>query len=155
MGASARGNLSCATLLLGRPGNFHLSPSFVNTQIVYGWTALHAAAAAGHLRMCGVLIQAGALVTRLYHGCTPRMMAQERHPDNAALLQLLSGADWVGLLPGTACERCATVPDSALMHCGGCHSVRYCCPRCAAADWPRHAAFCKERRKAREEALRM
>ena len=80
------------------------------------------------------------------------MLAMRLHPLNAPLHALLSG-DATMPLPGTACERCAAVPDSALMHCSGCHSVRYCCPRCATADWPSHAAFCKERRE-EEEAKR-
>ena len=80
-------------------------------------------------------------------GDTPLARAQRDWPNNAPLHELLSG-NWAGSLPGTACEHCGTVPDSQLMHCSGCHSVRYCCPRCATADWPRHAAYCKERHRA-------
>ena len=92
-------------------------------------------------------MQAGAQLDAVTaDGETPLMVAQEEHPSNVPLLELLAGNAPLPL-PGTACERCATVPDSALMHCSGCHSVRYCCPRCATADWPRHAAVCKEWRE--------
>ena len=92
-------------------------------------------------------MQAGARLDAISSdGKTPLMVAQQYYPDNAPLLEVLSG-NWAGPLPGTVCERCAAVPDSALLHCGGCLSVAYCCPRCATADWPRHAAFCKKRRE--------
>ena len=126
----------------------------VDEAVKSGFSPLHNAAARGHLRVCGLLIQAGAsLGAKTFEGRTALMLAQDYVPDNAPLLELLSGT-WVGPLPGTACERCSAAPDSALLHCAGCLAVRYCCPRCAAADWPRHAAFCKPRREAREARLR-
>ena len=122
-----------------------MTPLEVDTVGSRGETALHIAAYHGNLRVCGLLIQAGArLDATTDEGYTALMLAQA---DDAPLLELLSG-NWTGPLPGTACERCAAVPDSALMHCSGCYAVSYCCPRCAAADWPSHAAYCKERRKA-------
>ena len=152
--ACSYGHLSCATLLLGRPGALHLTPAQVDSVNVFGKTALFEAAAGGLICLCGVLIQAGArLDAASESGKTPLMLAQQRHPDNAPLHALLAG-NWAGPLPGTACERCAAVPESALLHCSGCLAVRYCCPRCAAADWPRHAAFCKECKEEREAALK-
>ena len=152
--AASYGYLSCCCVLLGQPGAFRMTPAVVNMADQRGWTALHDAARHGHVRVCGLLIQAGAsLDATKEDGKTPLMVAQEEHPDNALLLTLLAG-DWVGPLPGTACERCATVPDSALLHCSACQSVSYCCPRCAAADWPRHAVLCKETRRKREARLR-
>ena len=152
--AAVRGYLSCAAILLGQPGAFKMSPAEVNLVNQVGWTALHYGARYGHLCACGLLMQAGAsLDAANAKGKTPLMLAQKYQPANAPLLSLLSG-NWTGPLPGTACERCAAVPESALLHCSGCLSVRYCCPRCATADWPRHAAFCKERREVRETSRR-
>ena len=151
--ASFSGFLGCAALVLGRPGASKMTPNEVNLAADGKWTALHTAAAGGYLRVCGVLIQAGArLDLETVDTFTPLMLAHTYHPGNVPLLQLLSG-NWAGPLPGTACERCFTVPDSALMHCSGCLTVSYCCPRCAKADWPRHAAYCKERRAAKEARL--
>ena len=115
-----------------------------------GFSALHFAAALGSIRVCGVLIQAGARLDNAHSGQTPLMCTSHSHPDSGPLQQLLSG-NWAGPLPGTCCERCAAVPDSALLFCGGCQSVAYCCPRCAKADWPRHAADCKEVRAAQQQ----
>ena len=142
-------SLSCVVLMLGQPGAFKMTPAEVNLENEEGLTALYTAARTGLARVCGLLIQAGArLDAASRDGQTPLMIAQQEHPDNAMLLELLSGTAPLPL-PGTACERCAAIPDSALLHCAGCLSVRYCCPRCAAADWPRHASFCKERKEAR------
>ena len=147
--ASNNGNLSCLALLLGQPGAFRLTPAEVNVTSSGDYSPLHLAAGRGHLRVCGMLIQAGArLDAKTIADSTPLLFAQKKHPSNAPLHALLSGA-WTGPLPGTVCERCDTVPDSALLHCSGCLSVRYCCPRCAMADWPRHAAYCMERREER------
>ena len=152
--AALNGFLSCTALLLGRPGAFRMTPAEVNLVSTTGWTALHYGAANGHLRVCGLLVQAGArLDATNADGKTPLKLAQQWHPANAPLHTLLAGIR-LGPLPGTACERCAAVPDTALLHCSGCLSVRYCCPRCAAADWPRHAAYCKERREMREARKR-
>ena len=153
--AALSGSLSCAAILLGRPGAFRMTPAEVNlASTPAGWTALHYGARSGQPHVCGLLMQAGAsLDATTDEGETPLMVAQQHHPANSPLLQLLSG-DAPMPLPGTACERCAAVLDSALMHCSGCHSVCYCCPRCATADWPRHAAFCKERREEREALAR-
>ena len=133
-----------------------MTPAEVSLASRSGCTALHfgAGSGSGYLRVCGILIQAGARLDVVNaDGETPLMLAQGKQPDNAPLHTLLAG-NWTGPLPGTACERCCAVPDSALMHCSGCHAVRYCCPRCASADWPRHAAYCKERRAAREARRR-
>ena len=137
------GHLSSVTALLGRPGAFMMSPAQVNMADDVGCTALHEAARHGRLNVCGALIQAGArLDLTTSDGETPLALAQQEHPDHHALLQLLAG-NAAAPLPGTVCERCAAVPDSQLMHCDGCQAVRYCCPRCAAADWPRHVAACE------------
>ena len=154
MHAAVQGYLSCAAILLGQPAAFRMTPAEVNLASTTGWTALHDAARYGQPRVCGLLMQAGArLDASSTKGSTPLMVAQKEHPANAPLLELLSGNAPLPL-PGTFCEHCSTVPDSALLHCGGCLSVRYCCLRCATADWPRHAAYCKLRREERESRLR-
>ena len=144
---------SCVVLLVGRPGAFRMTPAELDTPTIAkhgGFNALHCAALRGHIRTCGVLLQAGAsLDATTAYGETALVLAQKKHPTNTPLHALLAG-NWAGPLPGTACEHCDTVPDSALLHCSGCQAVRYCCSRCATADWPRHAAFCKERREARD-----
>ena len=152
--ASNCGFLSCAVQLLGglsddsRP---ELELAAVGGEMG-GYTPLLAAAARGNLRVCGVLVQAGArLDATTNSGLTPLRIVQIQFPGNAPLHALLSG-NWAGPLPGTTCEHCDTVPDSALLHCSGCQAVRYCCPRCAKADWPRHAAYCKVRRAALVDA---
>ena len=151
--ATSGGYLSCAAILLGRSGAFRMTPAEVNLAssdpAFSGWTALHYGARSGQSRVCGLLMQAGARLDAAdADGNTPLMVAQHEHPtDNALFLKLLSG-NWAGPLPGTTCEHCFAVPESALMHCSGCLSVRYCCPRCATADWPQHAAYCKEQREA-------
>ena len=152
--AAANGShLSCVVLLVGRPGAFRMTPAQVDMKTKeqdFGFNALQCSAVRGRMRICGVLLQAGAdLDATVASGETALVLAAQNHPDNMPLLELLSGT-WAGPLPGTVCERCSVVPDSQLMHCSGCLSVRYCCPRCATADWTRHAAFCKERREARE-----
>ena len=169
--AAAGGDLGTVVTLLGEPqtgpgrgreggARRGMTPVEVDAPARGGWTALHAAAHAGHTRVCGVLLQAGASlqacldVSELERalgecGVSPLTLGKQEHFDNRALRELLSGKGPMPL-PGTACERCAAVPDSQLMLCGGCRSVRYCCPRCAAADWPQHAAFCKTRSKAHE-----
>ena len=151
--AANNGYLSCVAALLGKPGAFRLTPAEVDMVTRGGFTALHAASAQGDLRACGLLIQAGAsLDAKTDKGMTPLMLAQQKHPDDAAeALHLLLAGTWPGPLPGTYCEHCSAVPDSQLMHCSGCQAVSYCCPRCAAADWPDHAAFCLAARKLREQ----
>ena len=152
--AARMGILSCVVLLLGQPGAFQLTlPEIGLIGDEQGWTALHISAYKGYTRVCGVLIQAGArLDATTAHGKTPFMLAQFHHPKKRRLLALLSG-NTLGLLPGTFCEGCGTIPESALLHCSGCLSVRYCCPRCATADWPRHVTYCMERREKREALL--
>jgi uncharacterized protein len=149
--AALTGDLHAASLLLGPPMAFKMSPAEVNMAMTAsGYTALHSAAGCGHIRVCGRLMQAGArLDATCKKGDTPLALAQQVHPLNAPLHELLSG-NWAGPLPGSVCERCAAAPDSLLMYCSGCHSVSYCCPRCATADWPRHAAFCMARKEAQE-----
>ena len=152
--STSQNHLSCVVALLGgQRAGFAMSPDEVSVAPARGWTALHSAAHWGHPRICGVLIQAGARLDVVTEkGFTPMMIAQRYHPTDVSLHTLLSG-DWVGPLPGTFCEHCHAVPDSALMHCSGCLTLPYCCPRCAAADWPRHAPFCKERRVAMESIV--
>ena len=148
--ASEGGALRSLVAVLGLPGSFRMTPAEVNIAAANGCTALHPASARGDSRACGLLIQAGARLDAMnVNGETPLIVAQQRHPDKSQLHTLLSG-NWAGPLPGTFCDRCHAVPDSQLMHCSGCLSVRYCCPRCATADWPSHAAFCKERRAVRK-----
>jgi hypothetical protein len=82
------------------------------------------------------------------------MVAQHEHPDNAALLALLSG-DGPSQPPGLVCDHCGKTAEEAsgkgLGLCGGCRDVRYCGSECQAAAWPGHRAACK----AREEETRV
>ena len=157
--ASTGGWLSICTALLGQPGAFRMTPAELDmptTSSRGGLTALQCAAVRGHTHVCGVLLQAGASLDAMSSsGATALTIARHnQQPTNASLLALLSGT-WVGPLPGTACERCSTMPDSALMHCSGCLSVRYCCPRCATTDWPRHAEYCRRRKMVRETGVHL
>lgn len=145
--AATHGSLSCVAALLGEHGTPRMSFEEVNMADHAGFSALHDAAIEGSLRTCGLLMRAGAqLDATTDDGETPLECAQLEHPDHVPLLELLSG-NCTGPLPGAACDRCAAMPDSALMYCSGCQAVSYCCPRCATADWLRHAAFCKTMRE--------
>ena len=154
--AAYSGHLSCVLLLVGRPGKVLMTPDEVNAGAdVKGTTALHLAALGGFDKVCGVLIQAGArLDAKLMSGHTPLMLAQKKHPTNAALLALLSGAG-PAHLPGTVCDHCGKTAEQAtvpfLKSCGACYGMRYCGAACSAAAWPGHKAACKARVAEREE----
>jgi hypothetical protein len=151
--AARNGQLSCLNLLLGKEGRYKLSLEQVNESITDGWTALHTAAFFGHAKCCGLLIAAGArLDVRLPDGTTPLMLAQQQHPANAALLDVLAGRGPT-LLPGTCCDRCGATCGAdgrSVKICNGCHSARFCSSACLTAAWPTHKVEC--RRKAAEQA---
>ena len=154
--AAGEGNLSCVVLLVGRLGKFKMTPAEVNAAERNGNTALHLAAAGGHEKVCGVLIQAGArLDASNSDDRTPLRLAQQMCPGNAALHALLSGGGGPAQqLPGTVCDHCGkTAAEAAvpyLKSCGSCFEMRYCGAACSVAAWPGHKAACKEKRAERE-----
>ena len=136
-----------------------MTPAEVDAGDRNGVAALHLAAFGGSEKVCGVLIQAGArLDAKSTLGYTPLMVAQQKHPNNAALHALLSGAG-PAHLPGTVCDHCGKTAEQAsgpfLKTCGACHGMRYCGTACSAAAWPGHKAACKARVKEREEATKV
>ena len=86
------------------------------------------------------------------------MDAQQKHPANAALHALLSGAG-PAQLPGTVCDHCGKTPAEAAISCfkacGHCHDARYCDAACQQAAWPGHKAACRARKAEREEKSKM
>ena len=153
--ASLGGHLSCVVLLVGQPGRSKMTPDEVNTVTEKGFMALHVAAQNGHVKICGVLLEAGArLDAETYQGATPFLLAQQKHPTNAPLLALLSGGSPAQPLPGTVCDHCGKTAAQAsvpfLKTCGSCHGMRYCGAVCSAAAWPGHKAACRARAAERE-----
>ena len=158
--AAGQGHLSCVLLLIGRPGKPLMSPAEVDAVASFGCTALHFAADQGFEKICGVLIQAGArLDAKMEDGFTPLMLAQHKHPTNAALLAVLSGNGPAQPLPGTVCDHCGKTAEQAsvklLKVCGNCHAARFCNAACQTAAWPGHKASCKARVKEREEKTKI
>ena len=154
--ASQFGHLSCLTLLIGQPGRRKMTPAEVDAADYEGATALHMAAAAGQTTLAGVLLEAGArLDAKTARGTTPLMAAQQKHPANAALIALLSGARPTAQPPGTVCDHCgktaAQASVNSLKACSECHAVRYCSAACGAAAWKGHKKACRARAKEREE----
>jgi len=155
--ASRCGHLLCVTQLLGKQGRCKLTPDEVNAADVDGWTPLHYAANNGHREICGVLIAAGARLDANDafnpYGRTPLMIAQQNHPSNTILLDLLAGRG-PEHPPGLVCDECGT-PDAEvrLSTCTGCLVARYCGSACSAAAWPAHKAECRRVQAAREERI--
>ena len=154
--AAQEGHLSCLVLLLGLPGDYRMTPAEVNAAAEDGWTALHAAAYFGHIKCCGALIAAGAsLDAKTNAGHTSRMLAQQEHPANAALLELLSGRGSEHP-PGVGCDQCGGVSaDGMMITCIGCNAARYCSAACAALHWRGHEAECERLVAEREEQTRV
>jgi hypothetical protein len=154
--AAANGHLSCLVLLLGLPGDYKMTPAKVDAANENGSTALHAAAHFGHIKCCGALIAAGAsLDAKAKDGYTPLMLAQHKHPANAALLELLSGRGSEHP-PGVGCDQCGGVSaDGMMMTCIDCNAARYCSAACAALHWQGHKAECRRLVAAREEQTRV
>ena len=155
--AAVVGDLSCATLLVGRPGSVKMTPAQVSLEAEDGVSALHCAALNGFERLAAVLIEAGARLdaggSQPAGACTLLMFAQEAHPGNAALLALLSGQG-PAQPPGTVCDHCGKTAAQAsvrmLKACDSCHDARYCGEDCAAAAWPGHKAACRARKAERD-----
>ena len=144
--ASARGHLSCASLLVGRAGCPKMTPVEVETLNALGNTALHLAAYNARLSICGMLIAAGArLYTPSRSGRTPLEVALERYPDNKALLALLSGQVAPTKLPGTICDRCG---GAAAVFCAACGGAVYCGAACMEAAQTEHGEVCAARQAA-------
>ena len=157
--AAFNGHLSCLTLLIGQPGRRKMTPAEVDAVDVNGCTALHLSAEKGHTKIAGVLLEAGArLDSKTSDGATPLMYAQQRHPTNAALLALLSGAGPANP-PGTVCDHCgktaAQASVNSLKGCSECHAVRYCGAACSAAAWKGHKKASRARVKEREEMSKL
>ena len=154
--SAQEGHLAGVIALIGRPGKVKMTPDEVSSADKDGVTPLHLAASSGlSLEICGVLVQAGARLDAISDsGHTPLQVAQLRHPTNAALLALLSGAG-PAALPGTVCDHCGKTAEQAsvrnLKSCGACYGMRYCGAACSAAAWAGHKTTCKERVKEREK----
>jgi len=133
-----------------------MTPAELDTASKGGWTALHNAAFNGHIKCCGALIAAGAsLDAKTKVGYTPLICAQQAHPANAALLELLSGGGSEHP-PGVGCDQCGGVSaDGLMMTCIDCNAARYCSAACAALHWRGHKAECKRLVAAREEQTRV
>jgi len=140
-------------LILGEPWlNYFLTPDEVNAADANGWTPLHWAAFIGHARICAVLLAAGASLNAIASdGATPLVLAQGRHPANAALLQLLSGHG-PAHPPGTVCDGgCGALEtDGRLYICTRCSTMRFRCDDCFRAAWPTHKEECGQLKAARE-----
>ena len=151
--AAQMGALSCVILLVGRPEKPSLTPDEVNSTNKDGCTALHCAAINAHEKICGVLLAAGALLdAKDSSGFTPLQFAQLTHPENAALLELLSGRGPANP-PGTVCDHCGK-PASAvrkMLACGVCQLVRYCSSACQVAAWKGHKKACAAEKAVREK----
>jgi len=153
--ASLHGHLGCVRQLLGKPGAYKPTPAEVNATDVNSLTPLHYAAHGGHENICGMLCAGGAwldVVSRSGH--TPLMVAQQKHPSNTALIDLLAGRG-PAHPPGTVCDQCGR-PESEvrLSYCTGCLRARFCGNACAVAAWPAHRAECQRVQAAREERSR-
>jgi len=152
---SLAGHLGCVRQLLGKPGAYKLTPGEVNAADVNGFTPLHFAAYGGQEKICGMLCAGGArldAVTRKGH--TPLMVAQQKHPSNTALIDLLAGRG-PAHAPGTVCDQCGRPePEVRLSYCTGCLRARFCGNACLRAAWPAHRAECQRVQAAREERSR-
>jgi len=149
--ASQEGHLGCVRQLLGKRGAYKLTPAEVNAADVDGWTSLHFAAHGGHANLCGMLCAGGArLDASTRSGRTPLMIAQQFHPSNTALIDLLAGRG-PAHPPGTVCDECGRPePEVQLSYCTGCLRARFCGNACAVAAWPAHRAECQRIQAARE-----
>jgi len=154
--AALNGHLGCVRQLLGKPGAYKLKPDEVNAADVDGWTSLHFAAQGGHTNICGVLRAGGARLDAVARfGRTPLMVAQQLHPSNTALIDLLAGRGPTHP-PGTVCDECGRPESEVLLsYCTGCLVSRYCGSACAVAAWPAHRAECQRVKAAREERSRV
>jgi len=153
--ASQYGHLGCVRQLLGKPGAYKLTPEEVNAADVNGCTPLYYAAYGGHANICGVMIAGGARLDAFTRsGHTSLMVAQQMHPSNTALIDLLAGRGPTHP-PGTVCDVCGRPePEVLLSYCTGCLRARYCGSACAVVAWPAHRAECQCIQAAREERSR-
>jgi len=155
--AALAGQLSCIVQLIGHPEAYKMAPADINAVDVDGYTSLHSAAGFGHAKCCGLLIAAGArLDARTHDGSTPLMVAQQEHPANTALHDLLAGRG-PEHPPGTTCDRCGCPEDPAshLMPCSGCQVARYCSVACQHAAWAVHEPECRRLKAEREHNTRV
>jgi len=82
------------------------------------------------------------------------MVAQQFHPSNTALIDLLAGRG-PAHPPGTVCDECGRPePEVRLSYCTGCLRSRFCGNACLRAAWPAHRAECQRVQAAREERAR-
>ena len=150
--AAAAGQLGCAILMVGWPGKPEMLPSLVDLRDLKGSTALHIAANTESVKICGVLIGAGARLNADVHGYTPLTIAQEDHPTNKDLIALLSGKVLAGKLPGTVCAACG---ETAALFCPACGNEVYCSAECMQAAIAGHTAACKARQSELEDVTRV
>jgi len=156
---ASRGSLSCAILLLGRPGRYRMDAEAIDARNVAGCSALHLAADLGHFRLVGVLIAAGArLDSAMPDGTTPLGIALEAGLGaDARLVSLLDGTA-TAHFPGTVCDHCCRLEAESghsLRTCTGCFSVVYCGSgaSCQRDAWAAHKAECRALKAAREAAM--
>ena len=148
--AAGMGSLSCVTLLVGRTENPLLTSAEVNAADDMSATALHFAAFHGHEKVAGVLCAMGAsLDAKNAAGNTPLQFAQQKHPEKASLLELLSGRGPANP-PGTVCDHCGKPSGRKMVVCSACEMVRYCDPACQLAAWEEHKAECEAEAAVRE-----
>jgi ankyrin repeat protein len=155
--AAANGQLSCIVQLIGHPEAYKMAPADINAADENGVTSLHFAASYGHGECCGLLMAAGArLDARTHDGLTPLMVAQQEHPANTSLHDLLAGRG-PERLPGTTCDHCGCAEDPAshLMPCSGCQVARYCSIACQHAAWEVHEPQCGRLKAKREHSTRI
>jgi len=155
--AAGAGQLSCIVQLIGHPEAYKMVPADINAADKYGITPLHCAAHYGHAKCCGLLIAAGARLDACARArFTPLMAAQQEHPTNTMLIDLLAGRG-PEHPPGTTCDRCrcAEDPASHLMPCSGCQVARYCSIACQHSAWAAHEPECSRLKAEREERTRV
>jgi len=155
--ATFAGQLSCIVQLIGHPEAYKMAPADINAADENGVTPLHLAASYGHAECCGLLMAAGAwLDARAHNGLTPLIVAQQKHPANTALHDLLAGRG-PARPPGTTCDCCGCPEDPAshLMPCSGCQVARYCSIACQHAAWEAHEPQCGRLKAEREHSTRV
>ena len=141
--AAGGGCLACVILLVGWPGEPEMTAAEVNSPVGKNLqTALHSAAEAGHVQLCGVLIAAGArLDANDLEFRTPYDLAWRHHPTNTELIALLSGKG-PAEHPGTMCALCGLY--TAAIFCPDCGNEVYCSAECMKAASMGHMATCMQ-----------
>ena len=150
--AAVMAHLSCVIVLVGWPGKTELAPSLIDAGDENGFTALHLAAQKGGIKICGVLLAAGAaLDAKVLSGHTALSIAQKVHPTDTELIALLSG-EGPERVPGTVCAACG---EKATLFCPICGGEVYCDALCMEDAKVAHKMECKARQMELEVATRV